>query len=245
MTESGGPPRLLTRLGLDRRELRAWAMYDWANSAFYTTVMAAVLPIYYQQVAAATLPENLRLSYWGYTTSLALLVIAVISPVLGAAADFLGAKKRFLAAFVVLGTCSTALLWFVQEGDWLFASAVFILANMGVAGSLVFYESLLPHIAEPHEIDRVSTAGYAVGYIGGGLLLAINLAWILFPETFGLANAGVGSRLSLLSVSVWWAVFSVPLFAVCPSRPRWLERERPDRAGCGSGFRGFGARSAR
>jgi len=212
-------------------------MYDWANSAFYTTVMAAVLPVYYQQVAASTLPESLRLSYWGYTTSIALLIIAVISPILGAAADFLGAKKRFLTFFMGVGVSATALLWFVGEGDWLFASVVFIVANIGVAGSLVFYESLLPHIADRSEIDRVSTAGYAVGYIGGGILLAINLAWILAPETFGLADAGVASRLSMLSVSVWWALFSIPLLRRVPEPPRISRKEEHGQGWIGVGFR--------
>ncbi len=228
---------LLERLGLHRPELRAWAMYDWANSAFYTTVMAAVLPVYYQQVAGANLPDGLSVSYWGYTTSIALLIIAVISPVLGAAADFLGAKKRFLAFFMGVGVSATALLWFVGEGDWLFASVVFIVANIGVAGSLVFYESLLPHVAGPDEIDRVSLAGYAVGYIGGGVLLAINLAWILAPGAFGLADAGVGTRLSLLSVSVWWALFSIPLFRKVPEPPHTTRAEEQGQGWVGVGFR--------
>lgn len=194
-------------------------MYDWANSAFATTVMAAVLPVYYQQVAGSGLPPGQALTYWGYTTSLALLLIAVASPVLGAAADFLGAKKRFLAGFVGLGVTFTAALWWVREGDWLYASAVFILGNIGFAGANVFYESLLPHIADHDEIDRVSTAGYAIGYVGGGLLLALNLAWILSPGTFGIPDTATASRLSLLSVSVWWLVFSVPVFRRVPEPP--------------------------
>ncbi len=208
--KSGGG--ILRALGLQRRELRAWAMYDWANSAFATTVMAAVLPIYYSDVAASTLPAHLRSAYWAYTTSAALLIIALVSPVLGAAADYLGAKKRFLGAFLVLGAGGTALLALAGTGDWLFASVVFIIGNLGFAGANVFYESLLPHVADGPEIDRVSTAGYAVGYVGGGVLLAVNMWWILSPETFGLSDAGQASRAAFLSVSVWWLVFSIPLF---------------------------------
>ena len=202
----------LRSLGLHRRELRAWAMYDWANSAFATTIMAAVLPIYYADVAASTLPEHLRSAYWGYTTSAALFLVAVVSPILGAVADYLGAKKRFLGVFLVVGAGATALLWFVGTGDWVWASTSFVVANVGFAGANVFYESLLPHVADGREIDRVSTAGYALGYVGGGVLLALNLAWILSPETFGMADAGVASRAAFVSVTVWWILFSVPLF---------------------------------
>jgi len=199
-------------------------MYDWANSAFATTVMAAVLPIFYADVAASTLPENLRTAYWAYTTSIALLIIAVLSPVLGAMADFLGAKKRFLLFFMVLGVVFTSFLCFVDPGEWLFASAVFIVANIGFAGANVFYDSLLPHVADRSEIDRVSTTSFAIGYIGGGILLAANLAWIMAPERFGMADAGVATRWSFLSVSVWWAVFSIPLFRRVGEPPR-LARE--------------------
>jgi UMF1 family MFS transporter len=210
-------------LGLHRKELRAWAMYDWANSAFATTVMAGVLPVYYATVAGGDLPGNRATVYWGYTTSIALALIAIISPVLGAAADFKGAKKRFLGVFAALGVGATALLYFAGSGDWLFASVVFIVANIGFAGANVFYDSLLPSLVSDEEMDRVSTAGYAIGYVGGGVLLAINLAWILMPERFGFADGGVASRASFVSVAVWWALFSVPLFRRVPEPERKLE----------------------
>ena len=209
MTDS---PRWLAVLGLHRKELRAWAMYDWANSAFATTIMAAVLPIFYADVAAADLPEHMRTVHWAYTTAIALLIVALISPILGAAADYLGAKKKFLAGFLFIGVAATAMLYFVDRGEWLYASAVFIVANVGFAGGNVFYESLLPHVAKEEEVHRVSTAGYAMGYVGGGVLLAINMAWILKPEIFGMADAGVASRIAFLSVAAWWLLFSIPLF---------------------------------
>ena len=203
MTQPAGAPlggtarRFLSALGLDRRELRAWAMYDWANSAFVTTVMAAVLPVYYHQVAAVGLPENLRTAYWGYTQTIALAVIALSSPVLGAMADYLGAKKKFLAFFAFTGVVGSSLLYFVQQRDWMLASAAFIVGNIGFATGEVFYESLLPHLARPAEIDRVSTAGYALGYVGGGLLLAVQLAWISSPQTFGMSDSGEASRVGV------------------------------------------------
>ena len=206
--ERGG---LLKALGLHRRELRAWAMYDWANSAFVTTVMAAVLPIYYHRVAAVGLPENLRTAYWGYTQTIALAVVALSSPILGAMADHLGAKKKFLAFFAFTGVLGSAVLYFVQLGDWVLASAAFIVGNIGFAASEMFYESLLPHIAKPNEIDRVSTAGYATGYVGGGLLLAVHLAWISSPETFGLSDSGQASRVAFATVAVWWGLFTIPI----------------------------------
>lgn len=200
------------------RAVRAWTMYDWANSAFATTIMAAVLPVYYAQVAGATLPGNTATVYWAYTSSISLLAAALLSPVLGAIADFRGAKKRFLIAFMLLGVAGTALLYFIRTGDWLAASIFFVLGEIGFAGSLVFYDSLLPHIAGPDEIDQVSSRGYAMGYLGGGILLAINLAMIMLaPEEM----TGLMTRLTFLSVALWWFVFSIPLL-------RWVS-EPPHR----------------
>jgi len=199
-------------LGLGNKEIRAWAMYDWANSAFAATIMAAFLPIYYSQVAASQIPKSMASAYWGYTTAIALAITAVLAPVLGAIADYMGAKKRFLAVFMSFGATFTALLYFIGEGDWLLASAIFIVANVGFAGANVFYEALLPSVAREDEIDRVSTAGYAMGYVGGGVLLALNAAWFLSPESFGFADGGQAVRASFVSVAVWWVLFSLPLF---------------------------------
>ncbi len=211
---------MLRALGLHRRELRAWALYDWANSAFATTVMAAVLPIFYADVAAAPLPEHLRTAYWGYTTAAALLLTALLAPVLGAVADQRGAKKRFLAFFAGMGIAATALLGAAGEGTWLYVSLVFVAANVGFAAANVFYDALLPHIARPSELHRVSTAGFALGYVGGGLLLALNLLWILKPGWFGLPDARTAARLAFGSVALWWALFSIPLFRGVPEPAR-------------------------
>jgi UMF1 family MFS transporter len=203
--------------------INAWCMYDWANSAFATTIMAAVLPTFYQSVAGANLEGNLATVYWGYTTSIALLLTAILAPMLGAIADYSGAKKRFLAGFATLGIIFTCLLVLIQTGDWLLASLLFAVANVGFAAANIFYDALLPHVAHPDEIDQVSTKGYALGYLGGGILLAINLAWILFPSTFFLPNAESASRLSFLSVGIWWALFSIPIFRNVPEPPRMAE----------------------
>ncbi|GIV65881.1 MAG: MFS transporter [Chloroflexota bacterium] len=199
-----------------KRAIWAWTTYDWANSAFATTIMAAVLPVYYTSVAAANLPPNIATAYWGFTTSISALLAAIISPILGAMADFSGAKKRFLAIFMMLGVTGTALLYFVRTGDWLLGSLFFILGNIGFAGSLVYYDALLPHVARPDELDQVSSRGYAMGYIGGGVLLAINLAMILFvpgffPPEQEAEITQLMTRMAFLTVAVWWFIFTLPL----------------------------------
>lgn len=202
-----------------KRIINAWCMYDWANSAFATTIMAAVLPTFYGAVAGADLPGNMATVYWGYTSSIALLIAAVLAPTLGAVADYLGAKKRFLAIFALFGIFFTSLLVLVSRGDWLLASILYILGEVGFSGSIVFYDSLLPHIAKPEDIDYVSSKGYAMGYLGGGILLAINIAMILFWKQLGLPSQEMASRLSFLSVGIWWAVFSIPVLRTVPEPP--------------------------
>ncbi len=218
---------VLNALGLHRPELRAWAMYDWAISAFTTTIMVAVFPIYFIQVAGQGDAAGAS-QWWGYANSLAVALVAVVSPVLGAFADFSAGKKRFLGAFTGVGVTAVAGMWFIHQGDILLAAALYLVASVAASGSAVFYEALLPHIASDEEVDRVSTAGYALGYVGGGVLLALNLAWIQVPGLFGLPEGTLPVRLSFLSVAVWWLAFSVPLFRGVREPPRAIEPdERP------------------
>jgi MFS transporter, UMF1 family len=222
---------LLARLGLDRRELWAWAMYDWAASAVQTTIMVAVFPIYFVKVAGAGLAVGGATQRLASVNSLALFIIAVLSPILGAVSDYRGNKKRLLAVFLGLGVAATLGMFLIERGDLNLASLLFTLSLVGVAGSFVFYEALLPHIARPGEIDRISAAGYALGYVGGGILLALNLAWIQRPDWFGLPSgpgltehqATLPVRLAFLSVAVWWVIFSIPLFRNVPEPPPRLE----------------------
>ncbi len=208
------------------RAIRAWTMYDWANSAFATTVMAAILPNYFIMYIAT----EASLTIWGYTVAIGSLVAALISPILGAIADFKSSKKLFMGFFVALGVISTALMFLVDTpGDWLLASILYILGTIGFAGSLVFYDALLPHVAGPDEIDEVSSRGYAMGYIGGGLLLLINVVMIFVGPRF-LPNMAENDavalmmRLSLSSVAVWWAVFSIPIFRYVKEPARKIEK---------------------
>jgi UMF1 family MFS transporter len=229
-------PSLLERMGLGRPELRAWAMYDWAASSVQTTIMVAVFPIYFVKVAGAGIAEGGATQRLATINSIALLIIALASPLLGAISDYRAAKKRFTAIFLGIGVVACCGLFLVGTGDLDLGSWLFIAIMVGVAGSYVFYEALLPHIAAPHEIDRVSAAGYAVGYLGGGLLLALNLAWIQMPAAFGLPSGGglsdraptLPARLAFLSVAAWWALFSIPLFRKVPEPPVRIEPdERP------------------
>jgi UMF1 family MFS transporter len=222
---------LLSRLGLDRPELRAWAMYDWAASSMQTTIMVAVFPIYFVKVAGANLAESGATQRLATVNSIALVIIALLSPILGAVSDYRANKKRWIAIFMLLGVAAVLGMFFIHHGDLDLASLLFTLSMVGVAGSFVFYEALLPHIARRNEIDRVSSAGYAVGYVGGGILLALNLAWIQRPDWFGLpsgpglteAQATLPVRLAFLSVAVWWLIFSLPLFRRVPEPPALLE----------------------
>ena len=216
---------LLSRIGLDRPELRAWAMYDWANSAFQSTVITAVFPPFFSAVAAAGLPAPIATERFAWATTIAVTITAVLGPVLGAIADYRAIKKRMLAVFVGIGVITTMMMGTIGRGEWEYAALLFMIANIAIASSFVFYDSLLPHIAAPEEMDRVSTAGYAVGYLGGGVLLVINLLWILMPGRFGIPDSVTGIKLSFVSVGVWWLVFSVPLFRRVPEPARMLEAD--------------------
>jgi UMF1 family MFS transporter len=202
-----------------RKQILSWCLYDWANSAFAATIMAAVLPVFYSSVAGANLSKTTASSYWGYTNTLAMLVVAFSAPILGALADHRGIKKRFLALFAGMGIVSTSLLVFVGKGDWFLASLLYIIGMVGFSGGNNFYDSLLPHVAGEKDIDRISSLGYALGYLGGGILLAFNVAMILKPHWFGIADAEWGTRYSFLTVGVWWAAFSIPILKNVPEPP--------------------------
>jgi UMF1 family MFS transporter len=208
--------RLMARVGLVTPEQRAWAWYDWANSVYFTTVITAVFPSFYATYAAAGLEPAQATARFGMITTVSVLVVAIISPVLGALADYSGIKKKLLALFMSLGIVACASMVFITEGNIVLASLLFFLGNIGVSGSLVFYDSLLPHVAKAEETDRVSAAGYAMGYVSGGVMLLINLAWILQPQAFGFSSSVSAIRASFVAVAVWWAVFSLPLFRKVP-----------------------------
>jgi len=203
---------LLRRLGLDRKELRAWAAYDWANSAFITVVVAAVFPPFFAKVPAGALAEAEATRRFTIATTIAMTIIALASPVLGAIGDRAPVKKRFLAGFSAVGVAGTAAMAVLGPGDWLLALILFGITNIAAQGAFVFYDSLLPHVARPDEVDRVSSAGYALGYFGGGLLLAASGTVIAKPALLGLPDATTAIHLAFVATAVWWAIFALPLF---------------------------------
>ncbi len=214
----------LARLGLQRPELRAWAMYDWANSAMVTVIVTAVFPTFFASVSAAGLSASSGSARFSVATFISMVATFLASPLLGAVADARPLKKPLLGFFIVLGSAAVAAMFFLHHGQWLFACILFGIANFGANCSFVFYDALLPHIASEDEVDRVSSAGYALGYVGGAALLALNLAWILYPAWFGLPSGPnltpeqrtLPTRLAFVSVAIWWVVFSWPLFRGVP-----------------------------
>ena len=192
-----------------RKAVWGWALYDWANSAFATSVMAGFFPIFFKQYWSAGVEAGVSTARLGFGNSLASLLIAVMAPVMGAIADRGSARKKFLITFAYLGVLMTALLYSVGQGQWLLAIAVYVAAVIGFSGSIVFYDSLLPGVASEKNIDFVSSLGYSLGYLGGGLLFLVNVLVTLSPKTFGLPDAATAIRLSFISVALWWGLFSL------------------------------------
>ncbi|MEW4368878.1 MFS transporter [Paenibacillus kandeliae] len=198
----------------DKRSTTSWMMYDWANSAYATTILAAVMPVFYSSVAASTLDKTTAASYLGYTHAIGMLCVALLSPLLGAVSDVAGNKGRFLFVFSLIGIGATIVFSTIGTGDWLLASILLIISTIGFAGSNAFYDALLPDMVPRGQRESVSARGYAYGYIGGGLMLAINLLMIQQPQWFGLPDTLAGTRLSFITVGIWWLVFAIPLFRV-------------------------------
>ena len=200
----------------DRKKVYSWAFYDWANSAFSTTVMAGFFPIFFEKYWSN--PENVNESTWylGLANSIASIIVAAMAPFLGAIADRGSAKKKFLSFFAVLGLFMTGLLWMVDQGQWQMATVLYIIAAIGFSSGNIFYDSLLPSIASREKLDYVSSLGYALGYIGGGLLFMVNVLMYLNPDWFGLPNATTAIKLSFVTVAIWWAVFTIPILLFVP-----------------------------
>ena len=196
----------------NRKAVWGWALYDWANSAFATTVMAGFFPIFFKQFWSAGADVNVSTAQLGFGNSIASLMVAIMAPILGAIADKGSAKKKFLIFFAYLGVLMTAALFLVQEGQWVWAIFVYVMGIIGFSGANVFYDSLLPGVAGEEKIDFVSGLGFSMGYLGGGLLFAINVLMTIMPQKFGLPDAAAAVRVSFLSVALWWGLFT--LFAI-------------------------------
>ena len=200
------------------RQVFSWALYDWANSAFATAVLAGFFPVFFKEFWSGDLTATESTFQLGLANSLASTIIVILAPVLGAMADVGGVRKRLLLVFALLGICMTAGLYFVAQGQAWLALSLFTLACVGFSGSIVFYDSLIISVSKEEHYDVVSAYGYALGYLGGGLLFACTVAMTLWPELFGLASATVAVQVSFLCVAVWWLVFTIPLLMFVPEQ---------------------------
>lgn len=201
------------------KQVWGWALYDWANSAFATTVMAGFFPIFFKQYWSVGADVNTSTAQLGFANAIASLIVAAMAPLLGAIADRGSAKKRLLLLFAYLGVLMTASLFFVQQGQWLWAVFVYSMGIIGFSGANIFYDSLLPGVAKKDNIDYISSLGFSLGYLGGGVLFLINVLMTLYPKVFGLADAGEAVRWSFLTVALWWGGFT--LFTLF-----WVEEEK-------------------
>ena len=197
---------------LKRKKVISWALYDWANSAFATTVMAGFFPLFFKSFWAADLSPAESTAVIGTTNSLAGLLIVLLAPFLGAYSDLGKFKKKFLAFFAFLGVLSTGYLYFIPQGDWVIAASLYALAVIGFSGGNIFYDSLIASVSKQDQRNKVSSLGFSLGYLGGGLLFVINVLMYLNPAWFGLSSQSEAILWSFVSVAVWWAVFSLPLF---------------------------------
>jgi UMF1 family MFS transporter len=205
---------------LFRRPVIGWALYDWANSAFATTVMAGFFPIFFKQYWSAGTEAAVSTFRLGILSGAGSLVIALAAPLLGAMADRGGARVRLLAFFTLLGAAMTAALYTVAQGEWVAAAIVYSLAGVGFWGGVIFNDALLVDVAKPPEFNRVSALGYSVGYVGGGLLLLVNTAMVTKPSAFGLSGAAEAVRLAFPMVAAWWLLFTVPCLV-------WVREQKP------------------
>ncbi|MFC1813873.1 MFS transporter [Thermodesulfobacteriota bacterium] len=203
----------------DKKAIWGWAMYDWANSAFATCVMAGFFPIFFKQYCSYGIDVNTSTAQLGFGNAIASLLVAIMAPILGAISDRGSVRKKFLIFFAYLGALMTAALFLVQRGDWVWAIFIFAMGIIGFSGANIFYDSLLPSIADEDDIDYISGLGYAMGYLGGGLLFLLNVMMTLMPEKFGIPDALTAVRYAFVSVAVWWGLFTIFLI-------RWVPEEK-------------------
>jgi len=195
----------------NKRSIWSWALYDWANSAYATTIMAGFFPIFFKEYWANPNNPNESTFYLGMANSIYAIVVAAIAPFLGAIADQGSKKKKFLIFFAFLGSIMTGGLCIVNQGYWQMAVLFYIIATIGFASANIFYDSLLPDITTEKNVDSVSSLGYGLGYLGGGLLFLLNVIMYLKPHLFGIPDGATAIRISFLSVAIWWIVFTIPL----------------------------------
>ncbi|WP_434657655.1 MFS transporter [Sulfurimonas sp. NW9] len=195
----------------NKKSIYSWALYDWANSAYATTVMAGFFPIFFKSYYSVGTEVTVSTAQLGFANSISSFVVVLLAPLLGAVADAGSLKKRFLFLFAFLGILMSASLALVEQGNWQMAALVYTLGNIGFMGSNIFYDALLPSVSNDKNVDYVSGLGFALGYLGGGILFALNVFMVQEPAFFGFEDKAAAIKASFVSVAVWWAVFSLPL----------------------------------
>jgi UMF1 family MFS transporter len=203
----------------DRKSIWSWAFYDWANSAFATVVMAGFFPLFFKEFWSTGISATESTYHLGLINSIASMVVVVLSPILGSIADKLGRRKGFLLLFACLGVVATSGLYWIEQGQWQQAACLYIAALIGFSASNLFYDALLTVVSPVHQLDRVSALGYGLGYLGGGLLFAVNVWMTLAPKTFGLVDSTEAIRLAFVLTALWWLLFSLPLFVFVKEPP--------------------------
>ena len=198
------------------KKLFSWALYDWANSAYATVILAGFFPLFFKQYWSDATHVSQSTFQLGLTNSIASTVIVIIAPVLGAIADAGNSKKRLLLIFATLGILMSAGLYFVAQHETIIALSIFALSVIGFSGSVIFYDALIVGICTKDEYDKASTFGFALGYLGGGVLFAFDVYMTLNPEQFGFSGPAEAVKFSFLTVSIWWFIFSLPLFFNVP-----------------------------
>ena len=206
----------------ESKRIYGWAMYDWANSAYATTVMAGFFPLFFKAFYSADTDVTVSTAQLGVANAVSSIVVVLMAPLLGAIADAGGIRKRFLLLFAFLGILMSASLALVGKGEWELAAMIYVLGNIGFMGSNIFYDSFLPSVTSEAKFDKVSGLGYALGYLGGGILFTLNVAMVQQPAWFGFADSAEAVRVSFVSVALWWAVFALP-FVV------WVKEKRNKR----------------
>tara|TARA_B100001094_G_scaffold331096_1_gene398334 strand:+ start:507 stop:1793 length:1287 start_codon:yes stop_codon:yes gene_type:complete len=196
---------------MNQKKIYSWALYDWANSAFATTVMAGFFPLFFSQYWSDSTSLSSSTFYLGLGNSVASIIVALLAPVLGAIADNGSFKKKFLIFFAFLGVVMTIGLGFIAQGMWPIALLVYIFATIGFSSANTFYDSLLPAVSNKENVDYVSALGFSLGYLGGGILIVINFLMLTYPSVFGLMDATQAIQYSFISVGIWWAIFSLPI----------------------------------
>jgi len=194
-----------------KKSIYSWALYDWANSAYATTVMAGFFPIFFKSYYSVGTDVTVSTAQLGFANSISSFVVVLIAPLLGAVADAGSLKKRLLFLFAFLGILMSASLALVEQGEWQIAAFVYTLGNIGFMGSNIFYDGLLPSVSDDKSVDYISGLGFALGYLGGGILFALNIFMVQEPSFFGLADKVEAIKASFVSVALWWAIFSLPL----------------------------------